>query len=528
MQNRNIVWAPYLGALGIALIVGAFFLQIFFPLLPPALLLGLVGVGVILIAIYLFSRPREELTEAVRGRTAVYGSNSLLMALAFIGIIIAINFIASKQLHGRLDLTQNQQRTLSQQTVNVLKSLKEPVTVTGFFTIDQNAQQMQRQAESELKDYQLQTDKIQVKFVDPQANPVAARQYDIVIDGTLVFELGTRREKVTQFDENTFTNAILRVSQTQPPAVYFTTGHGELSPEDTNATGLSSIKTYLEQTNYKVQTLNLATINASTNISGGMPSDISALVIARPSKAFAPEDEQKVKQYLQAGGRVLLLFDPLTDPGLKDLLSSWGLALNNDVVVDPALNYRSIAAAPAVTNFEPSDITKDMTGYAAFFPGARSLKTASGSDKTPTELIKTTDNACGKTDLQNLQNLQQLQCDPAKDEKGPFALAYSVEAPATGGAKNNSRLIAVGNSTFATNQILTNPDGQGNGLLVTNMINWLAGQEDLIAVPPKSPSEHPLNAPTGQDQLFILVSSVVLIPLLVFIIGGLMWWRRRA
>lgn len=524
MESRSQQWAPYLGALGIALIVGAFLLDLLFNT-PRIWLLSLGGVGVILIAIFLFTRPRGQVRAAVTGRTALYGSNTLILTLAFVGIVVLVNVIASKQVSWRLDLTANKQHTLSEQTISVLKNLAEPVQVTGFFT--PNSISSLTDAANLVKDYQVFTDKLTYRTIDPQANPTAARQYNVVQDSTLVFERGTRRENVFSFTENDFTNAILKVSQAQQPAIYFTTGHGEIVPTDSEVSGLSSVTTYLQQTNYKVETLNLATITATQTISGGLPADTSAVVIASPTKSFPAGDEQRLKTYLQNGGRILLMLDPQEDPGLEDLLQAWGIALNKDLILDPALNYRGVNTIPVITQFPSHDVTKNLQSLGVFFPGVRSMHEISGTDKSLVTLFTTTDQACGKTDFEAIKNQQQVQCDPAKDEKGPFILGYAVETPAASPTAKSSRLIVIGNSSFASNQVVQNQDSAGNVQLIENVINWLAGQEQLIAIPSKSPGSYPLNANSNLDVQFILFSNVALIPAAILLIGALIWWRRR-
>ncbi len=525
MESRSQQWAPYLGALGIALIVGAFLLGLLYSI-PREWLLLVGGIGIILIAIFLFTRPRGQVREAVTGRTATYGTNSLVLSALFVGIVVVINWIAAQtpQLHGRVDLTANKQHTLSDQTINVLKSLSEPVQVTGFFT--PNSHPSETDAENLIKDYQVYSGKLTYRAIDPQANPAAARQYEIVQDATLVFEHGSRRENVFTFDEGSFTNAILKVTQTQQPVIYFTTGHGEFSPNDTDVTGLSTVRTNLQQTNYKVDVLNLATITATQTISGGLPADTSAVVIAGPQKPFSAAEEARLKTYLQNGGRIFLMVNWQYDPGLKDLLGSWGLTLKNDLVLDPALNYGN-PAYPGMNSFPSHAVTHNLENFGVFFPAVRSITEITGTDKSPVALFTTTDQACGKTDLAVLQSQQQIQCDPAKDEKGPFVLGYAVESTPTTPNARPSRLIVIGNATFATNQIFSQNSNAGNLLLFLNGINWLAGQEQLIAIPPKQAGTYPLKATNNLDQSFILLSNVVLIPAALLIIGALIWWRRR-
>lgn len=520
MQGRLTSSAVYIGALGIAMIVAALLLAIVTDLRRDVLLL-FAGVGVILIAFYLFTRPREQTEQINVRRTALYGSNMLVVAIAFIGIIAALNFIVDRQFKQRIDLTANQQHTLSPQTLQMLQSLTEPVKVTGFFT-PQTAQQ-RTDAENALKDYTQATDKLQVNWIDPDANPAAARAYDNVLPGTLVFEKGTRTEKVYDFSESAFTNAILKVTQTQQPAVYFTTGHGELSPASFDQNGLSGIADLLKQINYKVDSLN------TTAISNTLPADTSALVIAGPTNKFAPQDEKLVKDYLDQGGRVLLLVSPNTDPGLSDLLKSWGLTLQNDLVLDPALNYRGNAPIPVFVKFPSSPVTKDLEMFGVYFPGARSITSEALGETTPSALFTTSDQACAKTDFEALKNQQQLACAD-QDKKGAYVLGYTVEGTGSAAGANpdrRARLVIIGNTAFVSNQWINNQDAVGNQQLFMNTINWLAGKEELIAIPPRPENNRPLAALTGGELNLVFWTTVGLVPLAALLVGGLLWWKRR-
>ncbi len=517
---------PVFGGLGLVLFVAALLLDVLYHT-DRSILLLLVGIGIVLIAIFFFTRPREELREAVTGRRTMYGGNTVLMSVLFIGVVVLVNYLAAQQLHGRVDLTANKQYTLSQQTDNVLKSLQVPVQVIGFFT-PQSASQ-QTDADALLKEYALKSSNFTYRFLDPTANPTLARQYNIVTDGTLVFLHADRHELVQTSDENTFTNAILKVTQTVQPAIYFTTGHGELSPTDSSQTGMSAIQVYLQQTNYKVELLNLASISATQTISGGLPADTSAVVIADPQKPFAAQDEARLKTYLNSGGRILLMVNPQSDPGLQDLLASWGLTLTNDLVLDQATNanYRGYINIPFFSQFPSSPVTANLQQYGVFLPNARSIESAPNNDKNPTALFTTSADSCDKTDLAALQNQQQIQCDPAKDKKGPFVLGYAESTSSGTVGGKEARLIVIGNANFASNQFLQTQDSQGNAILIQNMVNWLAGQEQLIAIPAKTPGQYPLQATTEEVQSFIVLSNVALVPVLFFLLGAVIWWRRR-
>ncbi|MDE3089860.1 MAG: GldG family protein, partial [Chloroflexota bacterium] len=485
-------------------------------------LVALLVIGVLFIALAIYARP-SEVRAAVTSRGARYGSNALVLTLAFIGIIGVLNFLGSRYTY-RWDLTASKNYTLSDQTIKILKDLKAPVSAVAFFT--PSARLGQPDVEDRLKQYAAQNNQFTYRFVDPQANPQIANDYKIQFDSTIVLERGTRRENVLTPDESGLTNALLRVSQDKQPAIYFSTGHGEHGPGDSGANGYSLLKQALETDNYKVAALDLKTVTDT------LPADISALVIAGPRQPFDPQEVQRVKDYLDKSGRVFILIDPQTTVGLDNLLTGWGLELRNDLVIDPKLGFFGQSQVPVINAYDNHDITKDLTGISSFFPGIRSLKTTAvpAPNRTATALFASSDASWGETDFDSIKN-QTAQFNPDKDTQGPLDLAYAAQ----GTGDTPARLVVIGNSTFVTNGTLStrvNVGGQqqliqsGNGQLFLNTISWLASQENLIALPPKATGNTQLFL-TGEQSLFVTVSSSLLLPGVMLLIGALVWWRRR-
>jgi ABC-type uncharacterized transport system involved in gliding motility auxiliary subunit len=526
MRERLYEWADYFGAVALALWVAAGVLFLLKSQTNERLLI-LVGIGAVFFAIYLFAK-FTQVRQAVTGRAARYGSNALIVTIAFIGIVAVINFMGQRYAF-RKDLTANQQYTLSPLTVQVLQDLKEPVQAVAFFTQDNG--QSKQDVQDRLREYSRITDKLTYKFYDPQADPQIANDYKVQFDGVVVLERGTRRENALQTDEQGLTNAILKVSQDKQSSIYFTTGHGEHGPKETGDNSYSLMNSALETENYKVAVLDLKTLTDT------LPSDITALVIAGPRQPFDSAEAKIVKDYLDKNGRVLLLLDPtpLDNPqlktGLEDLLKDWGINVRNDVVYDPKQGMSGRAQVPVVNSYRSHAVTKDLTGQTTFFPSARSLETlvGSGSSRTPITLFSTSDQSWGETDFASVKS-QTAKFDDKVDTKGPLDLADVVE----GTGDNPARLIVVGNSTFIADSNLRargiTQSGQqimfGNGLLFGNMIHWLAGQETLIAIPAKTANSSQIVMTTEQGA-FVFWSSFLLIPVAILIIGALVWWRRR-
>ena len=81
----------------------------------------------------------------------------------------------------------------------------------------------------------------------------------------------------------------------------------------------------------------------------------------------------------------------------------------------------------------------------------------------------------------------------------------------------------VGDSDFAGNNAL---GVQGNQDFFLNAVNWLAQQENLIAIRPRDAQDRRISL-TADDLSRIFLLSMFVIPGMVFAAGVYSWWRRR-
>ncbi len=508
--------APYLAGAGVVALLLAFAARVLGSepdWLPEALL----GLGIVLIISYALLRPRE-VVAALTGRQARYGGNALLLSVAFLGILVTVNFLSSRY-HKRFDLTASKQYTLSQQTIQVLRSLKEPVKVTGFFTA---GDPRQTDVEDLLKEYAYHSDKFTYEFVDPEQHPGEARRLGVTSYGVLVFQRGDKRQETFGLDEEDLTSALLRVSRDEQKVVYFTTGHKERDPKSFQPTDYGNIGRLLQKDNYKVELLNLATVTDT------IPSDAAAIVVASPRIPFAPEEVDRLAKWLDNGGRLMILADPPTategeDPmdGFADILKEHGLRLRKDVALDPANSFFGDIASPLVTRFRFSSITKDLAGLTTFFPLARTIEQLDPKpeDVTITPLIETSRDSWGETDLAN----QRARYDEGEDVRGPLVLGVMVENQEKG-----SRLVIFGDADFVSNNVLNSVRGAfGNADLFRNSVNWLTEEEALIAIAPKPPDVRTMRPLTPAQQNLVFYGTAVFLPLAILALGGAVWWGRR-
>jgi ABC-type uncharacterized transport system involved in gliding motility auxiliary subunit len=313
------------------------------------------------------------------------------------------------------------------------------------------------------------------------------------------------------------------VQRTEAKKVYFVQGHGEKDPADTERTGYSAAKKALEDQGYKVDILNLVS-------EGKVPADAKVLVIAGPKSELLDKEVEIVNNFMNGGGSVLAMVDPSPQASLAPFLKSWGVTPDNDVVLDVSGVGRMMGAGPSVPlvrQYETHKIT-DRFRQMTFFPLARSIEaskeTASGVTVEP--LFKSNQASWGEMDMKELKS-GEVAFDEKTDLKGPLPLAVAVSKeikPASDSAPaTRARLVVVGNSDFAVNPYLVQA---GNGHLFQNMVSWLAQDEDLISIRPKSPQDRRIDMSQSRFSTLRLL-NLILLPGAVLVAGIAVYVKRR-
>jgi ABC-type uncharacterized transport system involved in gliding motility auxiliary subunit len=445
------------------------------------------------------------------GRQGKLGANTVVLSVAVIAIMAVLNFLGYRY-HKRFDLTAEGSHTLSDQTRKIVGNLQKDVKVIKFDKMDDQG------LADDMADYKYLSKRISYERIDADQNPGAARQYAARNGETLVIS-GERVERPQQTDEQALVNAIVKVTRDKLKRVCFTEGHEERAMSGAEADGFATVEAVLKRENYETKSVNLISSN-------GVPSECDVLISAGPKKAFLPQEAAMIGKYLDDGGKALLLVDPEpdhpnSDPQLGDVLKPWNINLGDDVVLDASGAGRLIGlgpAAPVAGNYPEHPITKDMKRSATFFPMARSVKTgdSTGAAGFSTELVKTSENSWAETELKN----NEAKLDEGKDTKGPIGLG--VAATKKIGDKE-SRLVVIGDSDFATNRYIRL---LGNGDLIFNTVNWLAQDEDLISIRPKSETSRSITMTEAQQSTFWWL-AVLFMPLAAIGAGAYIWWKRR-
>lgn len=489
--------------------------------------------GLVVTALYAASQWRD-IGRSFQGRHVRYGSLAAGTVLMFLGILVALNWISNRQ-HKRWDLTANKQFSLSDQTKKILTELQKPLAIKGFY--EGGPTGGERQMRDQLEEYGYSSKQVSVEYIDAVKDPIRAKSYAVQTYGTVVLEYDGRTERAAQADEQTLTNALKKVIEGQAKKIYFVQGHGEHSSADTDRRrGYSVIAEALASDNFEVALLPLAQ-------DGKVPDDATVLVIAGPQTDFFVPELDAVRAFLKKGGKLMLLLDPADKtsavplPNLIAFAKEWGITVGDDIVVDASGVGRMINAGPEVPIAMPVEpahaITRDFRLMTAF-PLTRSVTPAEGGTdgKVAQKVLQTSPQSWAETDLKGLFATSRPAPEPAKgDKQGPVSIAAAVtaaapDAPAPATAdlpKPESRVVVVGDSDFMSNSAI---GIQGNRDLALNIANWLAQQENLIAIRPKDPQDRRIQLTADQTQRIFWVALLV-IPGLLLANGVRVWWKRR-
>ena len=474
----------------------------------------------------------REFVNFFASRQLRYGINVALSILGVIGIAVFVNVIVVQRFDKRVDLTALKRHTLSERTKQILKNLDKNIQVTAFF--NNNDPYLTESAKELLALYQRETDLLTVSFKNPYIDVALTTKYNITISGTTVFESAERQEKVTAVDEQKFTGALLKLIQNRIKKVYFMIGHGEREIDDLSPAGYSGVKTVLENQHYAASPLSLLTRPA-------IPVDCELLVIAAPKTPLEPNEIRTVEKYLAQNGKLLLLLDPSpsavdVNNGLVQLMKRWGVTIGNDLVFDRAPSRFAILMGPSapVPDFEFHEITRFMPQSRLPFPYTRSITPMTNikANLSVKSLARTGPEkgvSWGETEREADNTFSRNDYTLGVDTPAPVSLAVAVEKKTdrntTSGQghkdavtteEKQTRIVIFGGSQFATN--VFSRVGLNYNLLLST-INWLTAEEDLIAIPQADSQQQALRQMTGQDARLVQLTSIFLIPFIVFTAG---------
>jgi ABC-type uncharacterized transport system involved in gliding motility auxiliary subunit len=497
---------------------------------------------------------------ASRHSAGFHGIFTLVLAAVILGMV---NYVGFKY-YKHVDLSASQFYSLSPKTRDILAKLDSPVTVTTLI-----APQYEEQITSLLEEYQQVAGKnLIIEKVDPaydieRAAALQKRLHFEATDFIIIFEYKGRSHFIKQNDlfendpmtgqvasfkgEQQFTSAIVGLMEYKASKVYFTEGHGEHPIQDLSSEqGYGALGATLKEDNIEAENLNLAA-------TGDVPDDADAVVIAGPLTAFSPIEVQGLQKYLANHGKLMVLIDPYVNAGLDDLLKTYGLKFDDDLVL-----YRSgnaVTASGAVATFPLALIYEG--GFATTHPitskfaqahvqiqiiGARSLTLLPDNQAQVNPkvqfLLQTDTDAWGwvnKTpaNTDDFSSYQDRTFNKATDLPGPLTVSAvyddgPVSDPGAKATVSGTRVIAIGASKFLENDVAM-AKGEADTLganFFNNCLDWLVKKDATLDIAPKVPQDYGVNLSPMSGRTLAWVCEFF-IPLAALALGIFTWFSRR-
>jgi len=477
---------------------------------------------------------KKAISKMLHSRSMKYGTNSMIMVVAVLGIAILLNavFTLTNLKNLSFDLTPNKLYSIGDQTKDILKGLNKDVTIYGLFDEERQKSGDDKPVIEMLKQYDLNSH-VKVIYKDPDKNPTLMSDIDPdntkgIQKGNYVIKCGSKLRTLTINDmfsfttdqstgtqtatgfkaEEEFTGAIKFVTSDKAQVAYFVSGHQEQNA-DANYT---QAKSYIEKNNFEIKDLKLATADK-------VPADASILVFLSPKNDLSVDEREKLRDYFKTGGNALFLFDSdKTGVALNQfntLLGDFNLALDNDVVKENDSNfYYPHNQYMIVPQIQSNGITSKLDSSALMFMyNARSIKIQKTAKDyiNITELANTSDSAVG----------EQVTKNQGNTISGPLDLAVAVESAAY---SKPAKIVVFGNSQFIDDAMVSNVPSSIDFLM--SSINWIQDNKNDISIVPKENVDMSMILTTTQENI-IKWGTILVLPLLIMIVGIVVWLRRR-
>ncbi len=455
----------------------------------------------------------------------------LLVALLVVAYL-AINIVAEKLNLPTLDFTEEKLYSVSDESKEKVKDIKQEVTIY-FFGADENTAIIDF-----AKQYTAINDKIKVEVVDSMQRPDLVEKYKVSNDSSAIVVQAPERSKIisaydlssynyttgetTDLTEEKVTNAIIETTSENKPKVYFLTGHGEMIEN------MNLAKEYLQNDVMDLSDLDLLTTD--------FPEDCNLLIIATPTKDFTGVETEKIIKYINNGGNILWLNNSKTVElsNVQKVLDMYGVSVGKGIVRET----NSDRILPGTQNFIlPSLSTHKVTenisdGYVILFNSAR----LEFKNDEELEKLKVVTKPIMKSSEKSYYRVDQSITNSTAEEgeeKGSFPIAQELTKKI--GEDKESKLIIFANNLFVSDSQISMKSSTGtqsinainfrsNSDIFLNTVSYLVNREPAITI--KKKTEYVTYTATQKEDL-IIRSIIFIIPLIIIILGIIIWQIRR-
>lgn len=457
-------------------------------------------------------------------------STGMIAVVLVIAVFLNLAVSALPDSYTTVDVTSQKLYSLTSTTKKMLQNLSDDVTI---YVINAESNEDSLVGKT-LDSYAALSDHIKVVYKDPVVSPEFYKDYtDSISMNSLIVECGDRFQVINyndlytyDFDSSTYqqtvsgydaegllTSAVAYVTSENTSAVYQVEGHGEQTLGQTFSDGV-------KKENITLEDLTLLT-------SESVPEDATGVMILSPASDLNEDDAQKLIDYLDKGGKILLTTS-YTDhfseemPNLTKVLNYFGLSIGDGLIVEQDQDMMYQSPLYLLPEVESDSLTTGVFGKTYDFimmPYTQPILIEETEGVTAATLLSTSQSAYSKTGLDDSGDVAKAE----GDAEGPFAVG--VHAQKVLDSEKTAEIIVYSSDMLFT-EAANRYTMDNNLTLFTNAVSTMAGKTESISIPVKSYGAEIVTVPMASSvRLAILFMGII--PVASLAVGIVIWVRRK-
>ena len=476
----------------------------------------------------------KKIGEVLRKKWLVDGTKTLILVAIIILVYIGVNVLLEKVVLPEIDCTQDKMYSLSDESKDKLGNLDKEVTIT-LINYGSNTSFI-----NFIERYTTINDNIKLERIDDLSSRTdLMTEYSLEsTDSLILINSGDKEKEITEYDmytydystyqtvdktEEAITNAILDVTTDEKPKIYFMSNH---LTYDVNY--FSSIMQLMEDEANEVETVDLFA-------NGGIPEDCDCLIISTLKEDITEQERDNLINYINNGGKLLLMCGPniqnVDFSNFQAVLDLYGVSISNGVVFEGE-SSNMIAGYPdfIIETTQSTSLTENLNmsmNICLLDAGEITFN----EDKLEDLGVKY--EVLAKTSEKSFVRTDVTQNTASRTDKDGEEKSSTVAAIATKKIDDSktSKLVIFSNELFAMDMPVQISGYQmytvslyNNSDMILNSVSFLNEREDTITI--RKTSEQ-VNYTVSELQNNIIMAIIFTIPVLIIILGIVVWLRRR-
>jgi gliding-associated putative ABC transporter substrate-binding component GldG len=483
--------------------------------------------------------------------------NTTVVIILVVGTILLVNYLTTR-FFMRVDFTEDNRYTLSKATKNILRDLKEPVTVTAYFSgnLPPQLEQVKRELRDMLIEYaNYSKGMIAYEFVDPMKDDkiqskaqqagvtqmqVQVREKDQIkaqiayMGAVLNYKDQTEvlhSIQSTNGLEYTLSSTLKKMVVTNKPSIGLVQGHGEA-----NFGKLWQAKQSLDIL-YQTELVNLS--DSSIQLK-----KYKTLMIVGPVDSIPLNQLVRLDQFLENGGRIFVAINrakadlqqnqvtSAVNTRLETWLSQKGIDVNSNLVIDENCARVGVQLQPGsympvsfpyfvrVSNFGKHPISSGLE--AVYLQLTSSINFSGDSSIKFTPILFSSEHTGTRPAAGFLDVMQKWS-----DTDFPLSkLTLGAVVEGRFGKGKPSKMVVIGDADFPLSEDQQNQVNPDNINLFVNSIDWLSDDTGLVQLRTEGATERPIKEMTDTKRAIIKYLNFLL-PILLAMVYGIVRFQRN-